>query len=541
MKGERTTLGSARALGRRAAPKTIGTSAMATISPSTAEIVRHSGAVPGAEYLLEVEGVRKAFPGVLALDDVSFRLKRGHVHALMGENGAGKSTLMKIIAGVYTPDAGSFRLKGQEIRLTSPLDALQYGIAMIHQELNLMNFMTVAENIWIRREPLNALGLVRHDEMRRRTLELFQRLDIPLDPETEIRDLSVANRQMVEIAKAVSYDSDILIMDEPTSALTEREVEHLFKIIRTLKDQGKGIIYITHKMNELFEIADEVSVFRDGRFVGEHAAAAVTRDDIIRLMVGREITQMFPKEIVPIGDVVLSVRDLGLGGRFHGVSFSLRKGEILGFAGLVGSGRSNVAETLFGVTPATSGTIAIEGSEMAIKNPAMAMDAGLAFLTEDRKESGCFLLLDIMANMQIALLRRGHATAGFVKERQIETLCQQQKARLRIRTPDLEEPIINLSGGNQQKVLIARWLMLKPKILILDEPTRGIDVGAKAEIHKLITELAGQGVAVLMISSELPEVLGMSDRILVMHEGRMTGIVDRKDANQVKIMELASQ
>jgi inositol transport system ATP-binding protein len=514
---------------------------MATFSPSTAELVRQSGAVPNSEYLLEVQGVRKAFPGVLALDDVSFRLKRGHVHALMGENGAGKSTLMKIIAGIYTPDSGSFRLKGQEIRLKSPLDALQYGIAMIHQELNLMSFMTVAENIWIRREPLNALGFVRHEEMRRKTQELFDRLDIPLDPQGDVRDLSVANRQMVEIAKAVSYDSDILIMDEPTSALTEREVEHLFKIIRTLKSQGKGIIYITHKMNELFEIADEFSVFRDGRFIAEHPATGVTRDDIIRLMVGREITQMFPKQTVPIGDVILSARNLSLEGRFSDVSFDLRKGEILGFAGLVGSGRSNVAETLFGVTPATSGQILIEGKEIEMKTPGIAMDAGLAFLTEDRKDTGCFLVLDIQSNMQMALLRRGYAKAGFVNEREIEQLCQEQKQRLRVRTPDLHEPIINLSGGNQQKVLIARWLMTKPRILILDEPTRGIDVGAKAEIHKLITELAGQGVAILMISSELPEVLGMSDRVLVMHEGHMTGILDRKDANQVSVMELASR
>jgi inositol transport system ATP-binding protein len=511
------------------------------LTPSTAQVVRQSGAVPNAEYLLEVKNVRKAFPGVLALDDVSFRLKRGQVHALMGENGAGKSTLMKIIAGIYQPDSGSFRLKGQEIRLTSPLDALQYGIAMIHQELNLMNFMTVAENIWIRREPLNALGLVRHDEMRRRTKELFDRLDIGIDPEVEVRDLSVANRQMVEIAKAVSYNSDILIMDEPTSALTEREVGHLFKIIRTLKAQGKGIVYITHKMNELFEIADEVSVFRDGRFVGEHPAANVTRDDIIRMMVGRDITQMFPKLTVPIGDVVLSVKNLTLEGRFRDISFDLRKGEILGLAGLVGSGRSNVAETIFGVTPATSGTIAIEGRAIDMRSPAMAMDAGMAFLTEDRKETGCFLLLDVTANMQVALLRKQCVTAGFVNEGAIEKLCQEQKARLRVRTPDLHEPVINLSGGNQQKVLIARWLMTNPRILILDEPTRGIDVGAKAEIHKLISELAGQGVAVLMISSEMPEVLGMSDRVLVMHEGRMTGIVDRKDATQVKIMELASQ
>ena len=511
------------------------------LSPSTAQVVRASGAVPGAEYLLEVENVRKSFPGVLALDNVSFRLKRGHVHALMGENGAGKSTLMKIIAGIYEPDSGSFQLKGQEIRLTSPLDALQYGIAMIHQELNLMNYMTVAENIWIRREPLNGLGFVRHHEMRRRTRELFDRLDIRIDPEAEVRDLSVANRQMVEIAKAVSYNSDILIMDEPTSALTEKEVTHLFQIIRTLKAQGTGIIYITHKMNELFEIADEVSVFRDGRFVGEHPAASVTRDEIIKLMVGREITQMFPKQIVPIGDVVLSVKNLTLEGRFRDISFDLRKGEILGLAGLVGSGRSNVAETLFGVTPATSGTIAIEGSEIAIRNPGVAMDAGMAFLTEDRKESGCFLLLSVVDNMQVAVLRDKYVRAGFVDESAIEKLCREQTARLRVRTPDLDEPVLNLSGGNQQKVLIARWLMTHPRILILDEPTRGIDVGSKAEIHRLISELAANGVAVLMISSEMPEVLGMSDRVLVMHEGRMTGIVERKDATQVKIMELASQ
>jgi inositol transport system ATP-binding protein len=511
------------------------------LTPSTAQVVRASGVAPNAEYLLEVANVRKAFPGVLALDDVSFRLKRGQVHALMGENGAGKSTLMKIVAGIYTPDSGSFRLKGQEISLKSPLDALQYGIAMIHQELNLMNYMTVAENIWIRREPLNAFGFVRHEEMRRRTKLLFERLDIHIDPEVEVRDLSVASRQMVEIAKAVSYDSDVLIMDEPTSALTETEVSHLFRIIRTLKAQGKGIIYITHKMNELFEIADEVSVFRDGRFVGEKASSEVTRDEIIRMMVGRDITQMFPKMTVPIGEIVLSVKNLSLAGRFRDVSFDLRKGEILGFAGLVGSGRSNVAETIFGVTPATSGTIAIDGKDIAMRSPAMAMEAGLAFITEDRKETGCFLLLDVMANMQVALLHTRCVTAGFVNETAVARLCEEQRARLRVRTPDLEEPVLNLSGGNQQKVLIARWLMTNPRILILDEPTRGIDVGAKAEIHKLISELASQGVAVLMISSELPDVLGMSDRVLVMHEGRMTGIVDRAEATQVKIMEMASQ
>ncbi|MGG2476981.1 sugar ABC transporter ATP-binding protein, partial [Rhizobium sp. BR5] len=315
------------------------------VSPSTMAAVRASGAVPNAEFLLAADGIRKEFPGVVALDDVSFHLKRGTVHALMGENGAGKSTLMKILAGIYQPDVGEIRLKGAAIRLDSPLDALENGIAMIHQELNLMAYMTVAENIWIRREPKNRLGFIDHGEMYRRTQTLLERLGIDLDPETRVGELSVASRQMVEIAKAVSYDSDVLIMDEPTSALTEREVEHLFRIIRDLRERGIGIVYITHKMNELFEIADEFSVFRDGKYIGTHASADVTRDDIIRMMVGREITQMFPKEEVPIGDVVLSVKNLTLDGVFHDVSLDVRAGEILGVAGLVGSGRSNVAET----------------------------------------------------------------------------------------------------------------------------------------------------------------------------------------------------
>jgi inositol transport system ATP-binding protein len=510
------------------------------LSPSTMKIVRQSGAIPNSEFLLEVEDVRKEFPGVVALDNVSFRLKRGTVHALMGENGAGKSTLMKIIAGIYAPDRGSFRLKGQQIVLDSPLHALEYGIAMIHQELNLMAFMTVAENIWIRREPKTVLGFVDHKELRRRTNELLRRLNIDIDPEIEVRELSVANRQMVEIAKAVSYDSDVLIMDEPTSALTEKEVKHLFGIIRDLKAQGKGIVYITHKMSELFEIADEVSVFRDGRYIGTHASSEVTRDQIIHMMVGREITQMFPKEDVPIGNVVLSVKDLTLKGRFRDVSFDLRAGEILGLAGLVGSGRSNVAETIFGVTPASSGAIEIKGRPININSPYQAMQHGMAFITEDRKETGCFLLLDVLANMEMAVLNQDFVAGGFVKEGAVTRECETMRSRLRVKTPDMHEPVINLSGGNQQKVLIARWLLTKPKILILDEPTRGIDVGAKAEIHKLITQLAGQGVAVLMISSEMPEVLGMSDRIMVMHEGRVTGFLDRNEANQVKIMTLAS-
>lgn len=412
---------------------------------------------------------------------------------------------------------------------------------MIHQELNLMPFMTVAENIWIRREPKNRLGFIDHGVMHRMTEELFTRLNIAIDPDIEVRHLSVANRQMVEIAKAVSYNSDVLIMDEPTSALTEREVEHLFRIIRDLRAQGIGIVYITHKMNELFEIADEFSVFRDGRYIGTHASTDVTRDDIIRMMVGREITQMFPKEEVPIGEVVLSVKDLCLKGVFNNVSFEVRAGEILGVAGLVGSGRSNVAETLFGVTPASSGSIELYGKPVTISSPTQAIRNRMAFLTEDRKDTGCLLILDILENMQIAVLQDRYVKGGFVQQGAVEATCEDMAKKLRVKTPNLYERVENLSGGNQQKVLIGRWLLTNPRILILDEPTRGIDVGAKAEIHRLVTEMARDGVAVVMISSEMPEVLGMSDRIMVMHEGRVTGFLNRDEATQIKVMELAAQ
>ena len=509
------------------------------LSPQTFKLVRESGAIPGADYLLEVDNVRKEFPGVVALDDVSLRIRRGSVHALMGENGAGKSTLMKIIAGVYQPDAGTLRLKGNDIRIGSPLDALEAGIAMIHQELNLMPFMTVAENIWIRREPLR-YGFVDHREMNRRTRALFDRIGIDVDPASEVRDHSVATRQMIEIAKAVSYESDVLIMDEPTSALTDREVDHLFRIIGDLRAQGKGIVYITHKMNELFTIADDVSIFRDGRYIATRPAKDMTRDQVIQMMVGREITQMFPKEEVEIGEVILSVKDLALEGVFEGVSFDLRRGEILGLAGLVGSGRTNVAETIFGVTPATGGEIRLDGTPVTIASPRDGMRAGMALLTEDRKDTGCFLMLSVGENMEMAVLTDRYVKAGFVKQGAVDAECGRMKDAMRVKTPNLAERIENLSGGNQQKVLIGRWLLTNPKILILDEPTRGIDVGAKAEIHRLISRLAGQGVAVIMISSELPEVLGMSDRVAVMHQGRLTGILDRAEADQVSVMRLAA-
>jgi inositol transport system ATP-binding protein len=511
------------------------------VSPSTAAAIKRVLDATESDGLLAIEGIRKEFPGVLALDDVQLRVRPGTVHALMGENGAGKSTLMKIIAGIYQPDAGEIRLRGELVTLRSPLDALEKGVAMIHQELQLMNWMTVAENIWIRREPKNRLGLIDHTRMVRETEELFARLNISLDPQAQVSELTVAQKQMVEIARAVSYESSILIMDEPTSALTEREVEHLFAIIRDLKARGIGIVYITHKMNELFEIADEFTVFRDGKYVGTHASKDVTRDDIIRMMVGREITEMFPKIDCPIGDVILEVKNLTLPGVFHDISFSIRRGEIFGLAGLVGSKRSNVAEALFGVHPATSGEILIDGKPVTIDSPSAAMAHGLAFLTEDRKETGCFLTLNCLENIQSALITRRHVKAGFIDQATVTKLAEDMASQLRVKTPSLHEIVENLSGGNQQKLLIARWLLTKPRILILDEPTRGIDVGAKAEIHRLITGLAAEGVAVLMISSELPEVLGMSDRIMVMHEGHVSGFLDRAEANQVRIMDLAAR
>ncbi|WP_028220453.1 sugar ABC transporter ATP-binding protein [Paraburkholderia oxyphila] len=497
--------------------------------------VVHGHAAP----LLAARHVRKAFPGVIALQDVSIEIRAGRVHALMGENGAGKSTMMKIIAGVYTPDGGTLHFKGEPIALKSPRDALDRGIAMIHQELNLLPEMTVAENIWIRREPRGRLGLVNHGALNRQTRELFAQLGIEIDPQTPLGRLSIANRQMVEIAKAVSFDSDLLIMDEPTSAITDKEVEHLFRIIAELKARGKAIIYITHKMDEVFQIADDISIFRDGHHIVTREASRFDKQSLIAAMVGRELTQVFPKETVPIGEVALAVRDLGRRGVFSGVSFDVRYGEILGVAGLMGSGRTEVMEAIFGVYPAHSGEILFEGKPKTIRSPADAIRAGVAFLTEDRKGTGLFLQLSVGENMAITALKR-HSALGFVRQQRVNEECEALCRSLKVKTPGLAQIIENLSGGNQQKVLLARWLLNQPKILILDEPTRGVDVGAKSEIHALITQLARNGVAVVMISSELPEVIGMSDRVVVMHERRVSGILPRELATQENIMTLAS-
>jgi inositol transport system ATP-binding protein len=490
-------------------------------------------------YLLEMSHISKGFPGVIALEDVQLRVRPGSVLALMGENGAGKSTLMKIIAGIYQPDAGQICLRGEPVVFATPLAALQAGIAMIHQELNLMPHMTIAENIWIGREPLNGWQLVDHRAMHHCTARLLERLGIALDPDEQVVNLSIAERQMVEIAKAVSYDSDILIMDEPTSAITETEVEQLFTIIQDLKAQGKGIIYITHKMQEVFAIADEVAVFRDGVFVGLHEARALDGDRLISMMVGRELSTLFPEREQPVGPLLLAVRDLTLDGVFQNVSFDLHAGEILGVAGLMGSGRTNVAETLFGITPASSGTVSLDGQQLYMTDPHMAIEKGFALLTEDRKLTGLFGCLSVLENMEMAVLPH-YCGGGFVRHKALRCLCEDMCRKLRVKTPSLEQCIDTLSGGNQQKALLARWLMTKPRVLILDEPTRGIDVGAKAEIYRLITFLAQEGMAVIMISSELPEVLGLCDRVMVMHEGELMGTLARGEATQERVMQLAS-
>ncbi|WP_288500929.1 sugar ABC transporter ATP-binding protein [uncultured Erwinia sp.] len=491
-------------------------------------------------YALEAEGISKFFPGVKALSNVSFRIKPGTVHALMGENGAGKSTLMKCLIGIYRPDEGLIRIKGEPVQFTDTLDALRSGISMIHQELNLVPHMTVAENIWLGREPMK-FGFVDHGKLNRLTKDLLVKLNIRLRPEQMVGDLSIASQQMVEIAKAVSWNSDIVIMDEPTSALTETEVAHLFTIIRDLRSQGKAIIYISHKMDEIFAITDEVSVFRDGAWVGSNETTNYTRQSLITQMVGRELTQLFPKTDSNIGEDVLTVRNLTRNGVFQDISFSVRRGEILGVAGLVGAGRSEVMESLFGMTSTDSGEILIDGVPTTIDSPASAIEKGLAFLTEDRKKSGLFLVLSVMENMSIVKMTDYSAKGGFVNHGNMAKDCLEQIKRLNIKTPSMDQIINNLSGGNQQKVLIARWLLAQPKILILDEPTRGIDVGAKAEIYRLISELASRGVAIIMVSSELPEIIGMSDRVMVMHGGRITGILDKEDADQETILSLASE
>jgi inositol transport system ATP-binding protein len=484
-------------------------------------------------------GISKAFPGVQALDDVHLETEAGTVHALMGENGAGKSTLMKVLAGIYHADAGTIELDGTAVHVPDSSTALKLGISMIHQELSPVPEMTVAENIFLGREPLNRFRMVDKGQMVANARTLFDKWQIDINPRATMKSLAVAQMQMVEIAKAISYDSRLIIMDEPTSAISEREVAHLHRMIKSLTESGVAIIYITHKMDEVFKIADRVTVFRDGRHVATLPASELDRQKLITLMVGRELTHLFPKEDVAIGDVVMSVRGLTRRGVISDISFDLHRGEILGLAGLMGAGRTEVLEAIFGVTRVDAGEITIRGRQVSIKEPADAIRAGMGLLTEDRKLTGIMGVLSVRDNMTIANLDR-FSPGGILRKREMEAACRAQREALAIKTPSLAQLIKNLSGGNQQKVLVSRWLLTLPDILMIDEPTRGIDVGAKSEIHRLMSGLAKEGKAILMVSSEMPEILGMSDRVLVMSGGRITAEFSREDVTQEKVLEAAT-
>ena len=501
--------------------------------------------IPTPDCLISLENVTKRFPGVLALDNCRFYLMRGEVHALMGENGAGKSTLMKVLAGVYPKDSGEIRMEGLPVEIPTPRAAQALGIGIIHQELNLMNHLSAAQNIFIGREPRGRYGLFLDEEaLNRRTKAIFERMRLDLDPSTLVSELTVAKQQMVEIAKALSFDSRVLIMDEPTAALNNAEIEDLFRIIRQLQSHGVGIIYISHKMDELRQISNRVTVMRDGKYIATVPTATTSMETIIGMMVGRQLDSDGGSQAMPdtsANDVVLEVKGLQRGSLVKDVSFSLRKGEILGFAGLMGAGRTEVARAVFGADRVDAGEIRVHGAKVAIKSPRDAVAHGIGYLSEDRKHFGLATGLDVKTNVAMSSMNRFLTQGLFLDQAAIRATAQDFVRQLSIKTPSVEQPVRLLSGGNQQKIVIAKWLLRDCDILFFDEPTRGIDVGAKSEIYKLLNTLAEQGKAIVMISSELPEVLRMSHRILVMCEGRITGELSAAEASQEKIMQLATQ
>ncbi len=496
--------------------------------------------------ILEMRGISKSFPGVKALDDVSLEVRPGTVHALMGENGAGKSTLMKCLFGMYKPDAGSIVLNGSVREFANSKQALDAGISMIHQELLPIPYRSVMENLWLGRYPTRGIGpfqLVDHQKMLADTVKLFEELNMDLDPKIWVTHLPVSKVQSLEIAKAVSYHSQVIIMDEPTSSLSEHEVGHLFRIIRKLKADGVAIIYISHKMEEILQIADEVTIMRDGRRVGTYPAAELTTDLIINRMVGRDLTNRFPTRSNVPGDELMRVEGFTSTNpkSFKNVSFDLKRGEILGVSGLVGAQRTELMEAVFGMRPVQSGQIFLHGKAVTIRDPGEAQKNKMALLTEERRTTGIFPILPVFENTLMAHWGNYVHPWGILDLSRAEKDVQESIRALRVKTPSSKTLIQNLSGGNQQKVLFSRWLLTEPDILILDEPTRGIDVGAKYEIYTLIADLAQRGKGIIMISSELPEILGMSDRVMVMCEGRMTGIVSGAEATQETIMHLSTQ
>lgn len=489
--------------------------------------------------LLEASHITKRFPGTVALDDVPFELQHGEIHALMGENGAGKSTLMKILSGVYMADAGEIRFEGRPVAPANPHQALQLGIAIVHQELSVVRPLTVAENIYPGRLPTNRWGMVKYNEMFESAGRILDHLHVKIDPRRTMDQLSIANQQLVEIAKALSLNCKVLILDEPTSALTEREAEILLDLLRRLAASGTGIVYISHKLDEVFKLAHRVTVLRDGHYIGTKTIAQTSTNEIIRMMVGRELNDFYPPKSAARGKPLLEIRNLQLPGQTARNSFQLYAGEVLGVAGLIGSGRTELARAIFGADPITAGDVLIEGRPLRITSPAQAIKLGLGYLPEDRKVAGLFL--DMAVKLNIAAANLPEVTRrGFINPQREKSLAERYVKQLNISTPSVEQEVRRLSGGNQQKTLVAKWLSIQPRILIVDEPTRGIDVGAKREIHYLLRSLAQNNVGIIMISSELPEILGMSDRILVMHAGQIVAELQGAAATEEKIMTYAS-
>ena len=496
-----------------------------------------------SEYILEMKNISKSFPGVKALQNVDFQLRAGEVHALLGENGAGKSTLIKVLGGIYRAEEGEIIIDGEPVSIRDVSDARSHGISIIHQELVLVPHMTVAENIYLGRELTGPFGVDRA-RMHREAQAMLDRFGLGIDAWDLVANLSIARQQMVEIVKAISFNCRILVMDEPTSSISDREVSALFDIMRNLTKQGVGIVYISHKMSELDEVCDRVTVLRDGMYVGTRVVKETPREELIRMMVGRELSSYYVRDHIEGTEPVLTCSHIDDGRKSHkrvnDVSFEVRRGEIVGFAGLVGAGRSETMQCVFGLTPGSTGTVMLDGKELVVKTPVDAMNAGIAMVPENRKVEGLYMVQSVSFNSTIEVLYEFIGKLRVNKDREAE-ITQEFIDKMNTKTPSHEQPVGNLSGGNQQKVMIGRWLATKPRILILDEPTRGVDVGAKAEIYEIMNDLTKQGVSIIMISSELPEIINMSDRVYVMYEGKITGCIGWRDLSQEAIMKLATQ
>ncbi|MEV9640760.1 sugar ABC transporter ATP-binding protein [Mammaliicoccus sciuri] len=490
--------------------------------------------------MIAMSGISKSFNGNKVLEDVQFEVKKGEIHALMGENGAGKSTMMKILTGIYSRDAGEVWVKGEKVEFKNAKEAEEAGIAVIHQELNILPDLTVAENFYLGNEQtFGKSGILKTKEMNRQAEEILSKLGLDIDARTVTRELSVGKQQIIEIAKAVSSNAEVIIMDEPTAALTDREIETLFETVRSLQAQGVSFVYISHRMEEIFAMCDRITILRDGQYVGVRKIKETTFEEIVQMMVGRELGERFPKRSHDIGDVKMKVEGLTHDGFFEDVSFEVRKGEILGIAGLMGAGRTEVIQSIFGYRKLTSGQIFIDGKPVTISNPLQAKKLGIGYVTEDRKSEGLILDFSVRDNMSLTNFDRISQSA-IIRKGKENALYDMMSKRLRVRTSGPEQAVKSLSGGNQQKVVIAKWLGIEPDILFLDEPTRGVDVGAKKEIYSIINELAERGVAIVMISSELPEVIGMADRVLVMHEGQLMADIPKVDMTQERIMHFAT-